>query len=178
MRVRIMLVGLGLIVGSAAIWTAEPSVAAPKPVRSGTIVSGFYIPHQGVGPVPTCDTVPTCAAWQASGCNAALAGREPAVGASIVPVRDLANGRTPRRFAFSMGLPAAWSWGYVTLQFWRSDCTEALPVRSTWRSSSGRCELGVSGRDCGEAWFLISRTTAWVTVTPTGDNVNIDWSLT
>lgn len=171
---------LGVLTAVAAVVTAGASTATPA--HSGTVVTGSYIPHQGLGPTPTCDTVPTCAAWRASGCAAALASRGPAVGASIVPVRDLADGRTPRHFTFSMGEPASWKWGRVTLQLWRSDCTEVSGSQLDLGGFSGThplgtCSLGKAARQCGAATLVIPRTTAWMTVTPTADNVNLDWTL-
>lgn len=50
MRVRVMLVSLGLIVGSAPIWSAESSAAGPKPVRSGTIAGGIGLELAGGQP--------------------------------------------------------------------------------------------------------------------------------
>ena len=165
---------LAALTAVAGVLTADPSAA--KPARSGTVIVGSYVPHQGLGPHPTCDTVPTCAAWLASGCTAALPG--PAVAAGIVPMRDLADGRTPHRFAYSMGQLASWSWGRVTVQFWRGDCTEVTGSRHNIGGPPGGGTCGVgAGRQCGTARLVIPRTTAWMTVTPTADNVNVDWTL-
>lgn len=78
MRLRLMLVSLSLLAGSAAVGTAAPSAAGPKPVRSGTIAGGTGVIFAGSQPAGErwgCEYAVDCQAWLQSDCNPALAGR-------------------------------------------------------------------------------------------------------
>lgn len=178
---RTVRICLAAILAVAAITaTAAPSPAAPKPARSGTITGwGITWPASGWG-VSTFDGRaldcqsgnPECLAWLTSGCSAALAGRDPAVTASIVDVAKLADGRTARTFAWRAGDPVGPAAGGVVVQLWRKDCTEIRA--SKWRSALwGRSSLSANRH---HATFVIPRDAAWMTVT-TNDTANLRWTL-
>lgn len=151
----------GLIPGSVA--TAEAKQTRPlhhertaptqnttadeAPVRSGTIVTGSAAGLAG-GVPPGCAAAPDCRAWVASGCDSDLAGRDPALVASIEDVADLALHSRIWNFQHDPGGSA-----YATIQLWRRNCTEI----GSRRSGSGGCE------EC--FIFKIPRSAMWMTVT-------------
>src|SRR5688500_13131207 len=88
----------GLVIALVALVTVglpglarSASLAPSPPLRSGRIVGG----PDTTGSAP-CGLAPDCVAWLQSGCNPALAGRDPALHTSIVDVSDLADGTTRR----------------------------------------------------------------------------------
>jgi hypothetical protein len=186
-------------IAAAAVTMSAPisSAAPPKPLRSGTITGwGATWPAMFNGEARDCqwsewaleaedlgidgvDTPaigganPECAAWLKSRCNPALAGRNPAVTASIVDIRKLADGTTPRRFEWQAFSYPGWTvGGGVVVQLRRASCTEI--VTSKWRSlawySSG-LEVTRPGTT-----FVLPRGAAWMTVT-TNDSANLEWRL-
>jgi hypothetical protein len=99
--------------GLPGVARSSPAVGAP--LRSGTIVGG----PDTMGSAP-CGLVPECAAWLQSGCNPALAGRDPALHSSIVDVTELADGTTRRVFEYTKAV----LWSGVFLQFWDDSCSQ------------------------------------------------------
>jgi hypothetical protein len=176
-----LLVSVGLVAGSAAIWTANPSFAAPKPLRSGTIVGGSGVriwtgqpSADGAIERTGCEYAVDCRSWLLSGCQPALAGRDPVLTASIVDVRSLANGRT-RRF-LEMTAPRVPPWGLwpgADIQFWRQDCTEignGQRMIGTGLTCAGR----TAGR-CVE--FRIPKGARWMTLSAHATTARLSWTL-
>ena len=135
-----------------------------QPVRSGTILSGdtAFLESE----VGACQMATDCRAWLESGCDPALANRNPALMASIVDVGDLADGRTPRVFEYTVAKPAGLRWGGNVIQFWRQDCTQ---IR-------GRLWHPWEQRRYGDTFIPVSAE--WMTVSSTPDNAHIVWTLT
>ena len=171
MRARVVLVGLGLIIGSVATAAAPPSAAGPKPLRSGTIVGGTGVIVAGDQPAGErwgCEYTADCQAWLQSGCQPALAGREPALTASIVDVGALADGRTRRSFAWHA---PSWVHPGAVIEFWRKDCTEIANVErhthNPYLNRCGTCEP-----------LRIPRGAKWMTVSGNWTTVQLSWTLT
>ena len=166
---------------AAMTMTAAPSLAArQEPVRSGTILGwGATWPAMFNGDAKDCQWSewdaggnPECLVWLKSGCNPALAGREPAVTASIVDVADLADGTTPRAFQWRAISYPGWGIGDgVVVQLWRKDCTEIHS--SKWRSTDWS---GPSRANRASTSFAIPPAAKWLTVT-TNDTVKLQWTL-
>lgn len=151
---------------------ASPSTAAPPPpVRSGTIVGGtgvIFAGRQPAGERWGCEYTAECRTWLQSGCNPALAGHDPVLTASIVNVRALADGRTPRSFRWrapSLVHPGA------VIQFWRHNCTEISDAErhthNPYRNKCGTCER-----------FAIPRGATWMTVSGNWTTAHLTWTLT
>ena len=173
--------GAAVAVAAIAMTVSPPSSARQEPVRSGTIAGwGATWVAMSNGAAKDCEWSdwngpgnPECLAWLRSGCDPALAGRNPAVTASIENVADLADGTTPRKFDWRAFSYPGWSTGGgVMIQLWRKDCTE---IRSSkW--------LSVEWNEANE-WtnrptttFRIPREAEWMTVT-TNDTANLEWEL-
>lgn len=181
MRLRLMLVSLSLLAGSAAVGTAAPSAAGPKPLRSGTIAVGTGVNTVSEPPGGNrwgCEYAVNCRAWLEGGCNPALARRDPVLSASIVDVGALADGRTSR--SSSWKAPANVHAG-VMLQFWRQGC--AASAKSEWHSvnpSTHRCESRPGWPDpkarCRP--LGIPRGAEWMTVSAYWTTAHPTWSLT
>lgn len=157
------------VVLAAVVVATTPLPSAGAPVRSGTILSGsgWFLEYSLGG----CQSTPECAAWLESGCDTALAGRDPGFMASIVSVRELADGRTRRTFRHTDGEPAALRWGgSPVVQFWRSDCSEIV----TSRLRTNPCDA----YECKATTLRVPRNARWMTVTSYQDNVNLRWTLT
>lgn len=179
MRIRVMLVSLGLIVSSAAIWSAESSAAGPKPLRSGTILGGTGLELSG-GPWANpalklfgCQYSLDCLAWLQSGCNPALAGRDPMLTASIVNVGNLADGRTRR--SMHMVAPRIPPWGLwpgAVIQFWRQNCTQIRQANQPTIGYYTRCD-GVARCTA----FRIPTGARWMTVSGDATTVRLSWTL-
>lgn len=178
MRIRLILVSLSLLAGSGAIWNAEPSAAGPKPLRSGTILTGGGWPWLNPALQRSgCEYSPDCLAWLASDCNPALVGHEPMVTASVVDVGALANGRTLRTLAMTAPKIPPWGlWPGAALQFWRESCTEignsklqtgGSELSCDWSEGPGRCKP-----------FRIPSGTKWMTVTGQATTARLSWTLT
>ena len=167
---------------AAMTMTATPSSAArQEPIRSGTIL-GWGVTWVAMfnGEARDCQWSewgaggnPECLAWLKSGCNRALAGREPAVTASIVGVADLADGMTPRLFQWrAISYPGWGVGGGVVVQLWRKDCTE---IRSSkWRSVAWTSFTTWVHRTSTS--FPIPAEATWMTVT-TNDTAKLKWTL-
>src|SRR5687768_7091952 len=133
-RTRALSTGLAALVAVAAITMARPSSAAPQePIRSGTIAGwGATWVAMSNGAAKDCQWSdwngpgnPECLAWLRSGCDPALAGRNPAVTASIENVAEFADGTTKREFDWRAFRYPGWGiGGGVVVQLWREDCTE------------------------------------------------------
>ena len=119
----------------------------------------------GAGPNPECE------AWVLSGCDPDLAGREPAVTASIVDVADLADDNATR--VFEWRARDGYDYGGVVVQLWTAQCTE-IPG-SKWRSRNPAFYSNIVQQH--ERNFLLPPETGWMTVT-TNDPVNLEWTLT
>lgn len=110
--------------------------------------------------------------WLESGCDPALAGREPAVTASIQSVSNLADGATSR--AFDWSAPPETDYGGVVVQLWNADCTEV--PGSEWRSMDRRGTWPTRVNDFSTR-FVIPEGANWMTVT-TNDTAEVKWTLT
>lgn len=160
---------------SALILMPAPSATADdRPVRSGTIVTGYW--WGLLGEPGTCGTAPDCRVWVDGGCQEALTGRDPAVMSSIEDVAALADRRPRWRFEFEPGWTE--NQGAAVIQFWRAGCSEI--TQSRWSSEVCGCRSG---------FLRIPTSARWMTVTgvqghpPTSSNeppepMTIDWKLT
>jgi hypothetical protein len=159
---------LALAVGAIPALDAR---AAPRPARMGTIIDGLFL--MGPGSTPGCTDSPDCALWLAAGCPPELAGRDPAVEASIVNVSDLANGAA-RRFTVDRSEPYSLEWGEdVVVELWTKDCRR-IPYAG-WTSKEW---VGYGQWESKHATMLtIPPDATWMTVVPGYDNLNIDWRL-
>ena len=180
--IKTMRVWAAAIVAVVAVTiAASPSSAAPpQPVRSGTITGwGSTWPAMFSGEAWDCQsngwTVganPECFLWLKSGCNPALAGRNPAVTASIVDINKLADGTTPRVFEWRAISSPAFGIGGVVVQLWRKNCTE-IPS-STWRALDRHGPGSWTVRP--STTFAIPSSAVWMTVT-TNDTAKLKWTL-
>lgn len=180
---RTVRIGLAAAVALAAITMtgARPSAARQEPARSGTIAGwGATWVAMSNGAAKDCEWTdwngpgnPECLAWLRSGCDPALAGRNPAVTASIENVAELADG-TPREFDWRAFSYPGWSTGGgVMIQLWREDCTE---IRSSkWLSVEWHGPGRWTNRT--NTTFPIPSDAEWMTVT-TNDTANLRWRLT
>lgn len=134
---------------------AHGAAAGGQPVRSGNIVTGYQSDHL-LGEPGTCWTAPDCVAWLKAGCAPALAGRQPAVMASIVDVADLADGVTSWWFDNDYGYTEYPGW--VGIQLWRRDCTEIKRSRGS-----------------GNQFLTIPARAKWMTVTAAPSLPRLDW---
>ena len=175
---------MATLLAGAAVFGLMPAAArSGEPLRSGTILGGVFTTTYPAPCVPR-SVVPECHAWHASGCNPALAGRNPSWLMSIENVADLADGSTWRRFQASptksvpggvgLGLAA----GGVVVQFWTSDCQE-VPT-GPWRYFRGdgaRTSSYLWTRANGNYTDLeVPLGATWITVLGM-ENLNISWSL-
>jgi hypothetical protein len=180
MRIRVMVVALGLLMGSAAVGSAQPSAAASKPLRTGTIEGGTgvtTVPEPPRGNRWGCEYAVDCQTWLQSGCSPALTGRDPVLTASIVDVRALADGRSRR--SFSWDVPASVHPG-VMLQFWRQDCTEIPDAEwhSVGRSSTCESRPGWPDPNYRCKALRIPRGATWMTVSTYWTTAHLTWTLT
>src|SRR5687767_4676411 len=145
-----------VVVLAATAGLAVPSMAGAEPVRSGTILTGF--------PGSACGYAPDCYAWLESGCDPALAGRNPAWMTSIVDVADLADGTTWRVFDYDSLLPSPTEGPYlnggVYIQFYREDCVQ---------------KADAPGYKTAGAVFPIPSGAKWMTVANLGSYT--EWEL-
>jgi hypothetical protein len=116
--------------------------------------------------------MPDCAAWVASGCRAALAGRNPAFYSSIVDVRSLADGSTERYFEAAPSNPVGVKAGGLMIEFWGHDCRRAATLG--WWDGVDCRRTGLNSECAAE--FTIQRGTRWMTVTSNG-NAHMRWTL-
>ena len=180
-----------VLVAVAALAVALPSaVRANEPLRSGTITGWAYTgweqtwPATFAGEGRNCQwdeweyegvrgANPECRIWLDSHCDPDLAGRDPAVTASIQDVSRLADGTTTRIFEWEA--PREAERGGVVVQLWKGDCTEI--EGSEWRSVH-RHESCCSWKWINEEShaFVLPRAATWMTVT-TNDTVRVQWAL-
>lgn len=175
-----------LLAVAAAVAVALPSsVRADEPLRSGTITGwGYTWPAMHSGEVRNCqwDEVPNllgslnaeCRVWLDSGCDPHLAGREPAVTASIQEVSDLADGVTSRTFEWDAAGTREADLGGVVVQLWTGDCTEVRG--SEWRSLDRLGQFCCTWIQHKSTTLVIPPTARWMTVT-TNDTVGVEWTL-
>ena len=181
MRARSIRVLLAVVVGTLAL--AGAPVRSNEPVRSGTITGwGYTWPAMFSGEARNCQwdewdlegvrgANPECRVWLDSGCDPDLAGREPAVTASIVEISDLADGTTTRTFEWGTDqLVEGDDHGGVVVQMWTADCREVL--EGHWRSVN----RSWYGKHFPGTTFRIPRDVTWMTVT-TNDTVKVHWTL-
>ena len=180
MRIRVVGLTLALIVGTAAMSSAEPR-AEGAPVRSGTILTGTGLETGGGQPWENamfersgCEYSAECAAWLLSGCDPALAGIDPAPTASVVDVTDIGGSRWPRSLHLSGSRVPPWGlWPGVVIQLWRGDCTEITKVHTIgtdvpceWTDGqSVRCEVRIPAE------------AAWMTLSGYVTTAQLSWSL-
>lgn len=169
-----------LIGGLVAVLMAAlaPTVqASAKPLRTGSIVAGVGSSQRAIGwPGEAvdgeCQVVPDCLVWLESGCDPDLAGREPAMTASIVDVAELADGTTPRSITLSgTGL----HWGEVLVQFWRSTPGNMYPWFDC-QEIEGSSYLTGYPRNNQPRPIPLGAT--WMTITTNVDNTTVTWTLT
>lgn len=160
------------------------AVRASEPLRSGTLTGwGFTWPAMFSGEARNCQwdewdlagirgVNPECRTWLDSDCDPRLAGRDPAVTASIQDISELADAAATRVFEWSA--PPETDHGGVVVQLWNADCTEI--AGSEWRSVNrgGNC---CSWTNDFSTRFEIPSGAAWMTVT-TNDTANVRWTLT
>lgn len=119
---------LGILTAAtvAVVIVAAPARSQEEgtPVRSGTIIGGYY-PFAGVapGPGPDCMATADCAPWVVAGCPAAMAGMNPALHTSIVDVRAIAGSRRAWTLRVDAAVPVGMLGG-VSVQLWDFACTE------------------------------------------------------
>lgn len=180
---RALRIGLSAAIAVAAITVlgTRPSSAQQEPARSGTIAGwGATWVAMSNGEAKDCEWTdwngpgnPECLVWLRSGCNPALAGRNPAVTASIEDIAELADGTTPRDFDWRATSYPGWGMGGgVVVQLWREDCTEITD--SKWHSADWHGPGQVTSRR--STTFAVPRDAAWMTVT-TNDTANLSWRL-
>lgn len=149
-----------------------PSGAAPAPARSGTILGGWAPGAAYLGPSPRgCMWTAECLAWRASGCDPALAGRDPGLHDSIVDVRGLASRTRLWRFALRPDGPTSAAplvIGGLTVELWTASCRPLGEVGNVPGSSTGIEE---------PVTFRIPPGAAWMTVA-SSDNTTLRWTLT
>ena len=162
----------GVIAALTAPLAMPGSARAAEPIREGTILSGTGQSPANfwVRGMEGCVGAPTCSVWLQSGCEAALAGADPALHASIVDVAELAGTERELDVEDGVGL----NWGRVIVQFWTDGsenpmaalyCEELFARPSRWD-----CVFGCTVRIPPGAKFM--------TVTSSPDNTNIHWTLT
>ena len=104
-------VGVFRLAAVAAVLTAlavtaavRAPVRAAEPVRAGTIISGTGATGTSPGwGMDGCVGAPTCRAWFVSGCDARLAGQDPAPMTSIVDIEDVVDANPDRILAVEDG---------------------------------------------------------------------------
>ncbi|HUR49310.1 MAG TPA: hypothetical protein VMY88_07285 [Acidimicrobiales bacterium] len=160
-----------LAIAALSMFASPSTATAPKPAPSGTIEGGTGVIFAGEQPAGErwgCEYAAECRAWLKSKCKPALAGRDPALTASIVDVGALADGHTRRSFRWRAGAkvhPGA------LIQFWRQNCTE-IPdterhTHNPYINRCGTCEP-----------FPIPNGARWMTVSGNWTTVHFTWSLT
>lgn len=171
------------IVALALLWftAGHATAAAPKPARSGTI-TGWGVTWVAMfnGQAKDCQWSdwdaggnPECLTWLQSRCDPALAGREPAVTASIEDVTTIADGTTPRVFTWRAARsPADVLSGGVVVQMWTKDCKEIRSAK--WHSAVWQPNGGWTNR--ASTTLRIPSAARWMTVT-TNDSANLQWAL-
>lgn len=160
-----------LVAAILALTIAPAHGTAPteEPARSGTIVGVLSGLHHDF--LLGCEMALDCRAWLDSDCDPDLAGRDPALFASIEDVAGLAALDSEWIFDHAPGA-AAWA----EVQFWRSGCTEIK--RARWGSGQ-----------CADCLLKMPRSAKWMTVTgytynpwavwlplPSAD-LTLDWAL-
>ena len=161
---------------AASMLVATPAVArGDGTLRSGSIVSGTGQSPANfwVRGMEGCVGAPACSAWLQSACRPGLAGKNPAVHASIVDVGRLADGVTERVLDVRPGVGL--NWGHFVVQFWtgtnlsRFDYCRELVRGQFW---SWEC-----GYRTGLCRFTIPKGARWMTITSSPDNTNVHWTL-
>ena len=185
---RVMRLALLLTIGFAMTTILPPAARAvgTKPVRSGTILGGVGVELAGGQPWENpaaersgCEYAAECQAWLQSGCNPALAGVDPVLTASIVDVRDLADGRTSR--SLDMVAPSVPPWGLfpgAVVQFWRNDCTEIDDAKLHTIGSDATCEQPRGVHQGSRCTFHIPIGVRWMTLSGYATTVHLSWTLT
>jgi hypothetical protein len=140
---------------------------AGVPVRSGSIIGGFFVMAGDTG--PDCFETPDCLVWLESDCDTSLAVKPgPALYTSIVDVAGLAGLRKQRRLGVVLSGGYGVGWGGITVQFWDAACNEINPrsLRSRRTAEAGPPALK----------FRIPRGAKWMTLAA-WDTVRLDWTL-
>ena len=176
-----------VIVLTAAMLTVGPSSfsarAGRAPLRSGTIVGGAGLETAGGDPWEQpatersgCEYAAECFTWLQSGCDPALAGQEPALTASIVPVDDLADA-TPRELEMRTERIPPWGvYPGVVVQFWRDDCTEIPSAKRHTLGQDSTCD-GYTGRGFVRCTFPIPAGAKWMTLSGYVTTLHLSWTL-
>jgi hypothetical protein len=163
------------VVVAAVITTAgalsTPAGASPAPVRSGTILGGWFPGAAYVGPSPAgCSVTAECAAWLASGCRPELAGRDPGLHDSIVSLRGISRARAwelrVRPEQVVAGAPSL-VWGGLTLELWDGGCQPLMrigPTHDDYHAIDDR------------ARFRMPPNAVWMTLA-SSDNTRLRWAL-
>lgn len=185
MRTTRGLVLVALTAAVLAVPALAPVRAEQAPLRSGTILGGAGVELGGGEPWEQnaaersgCEYAADCVAWLQSGCDPALAGRDPVLTASIVRVSDLADGSTVRSLA--LRAPTIPPWGLfpgVVIQFWRQDCTEIPGTKLHSLGDQAPCD-GYVGGGHGSCTFHIPAGATWMTLSAYVTTVDLSWTLT
>lgn len=155
-------------------------------MRSGTIVGGGgveFSDHDARAENPLehsgCQYAVDCQAWLNSGCNSALAGRDPVLTTSIVDVGNLA-GSTRR--SLTMRAPTVPPWGLfpgAVIQFWRQDCTEIphTKMHNVGEKTTTACRGFPLRGGPGRCALRIPAEATWMTLSGYATTVGLSWSL-
>lgn len=165
---RLIAVSTALLAfGSVGAAAAEAgSESRGEPVRSGSILGGFFVAAGNRG--PDCNETPDCLVWLQSDCDPALSlASDSALYTSIVDVTDLAGSPKKRSFRMVLNNDVGVAWGGITVQFWDAACNEIDP-----RTLRAR-RTGEVGRTLK---FRIPEGTTWMTLTA-WDTARLDWTL-
>lgn len=166
---------------SASLIALPSPAQANEPVRSGRILAGsepgYNLEWHTLRDLG-CQASADCVAWLTSGCDPALAGKNPGVQSSIVNVANLGDGTTERIFRVRSN--ASLELAHTVVQFWGRDpnwawhgCYE-IPNS---RSSSWHCWTPRSRCVPYLRTFQIPAGADWMTVTSSRTSPVLDWTL-
>jgi hypothetical protein len=161
-----------VVIVTSILVAATAGTAQAGPIRSGSVAGGPI----DTGPSTSCEVAADCRVWLESGCDAHLAGLDPAAQTSIVDVADLAGRRTSRLFVVRpgtvSGVPAGYVIGGFVIQFWSSGCNEVYPEQPIRDSYTTYFPEYIRN----ESRFRIPAGAAWMTAAA-DDNILIRWEL-
>ena len=165
-RIILVAILIGLLVVPVKGATADEEA-----VRSGTLLAG-PVSGLGGGYPRGCDMTPDCRAWLASHCDPALAGRDPAMEASIEDLGDLADTTTQAAFEYAPGAAAS-----AIVQFWDQECIE---TGTRIQAQAGRVLLTIP---LLARWMTVTGYTynPWATWPPlpnVSGPLTLEWTLT
>lgn len=156
---------IATLVATVSLVLVPAPASQAAPLRSGTIVGGYYpfAPGLSPGPGPDCTWNVDCLPWLVAGCPAELTGIDPALHSSIVDVSALAGSK--KRRTFTIHPTARLLFQGVSVQLWSRSCREVFQV---WQY--GDTAIWHSAR------FRIPKGTKWMTVASV-DTPPLTWTL-